>query len=147
MTKQESFVMSASEYKALFGYLVEEAWNKGNLEAADQVFSASFTHPHLASEPVSGPARAKQFIAAYRTAFPDIHIQIEDQIAEQNRLAVRCRMQGTHAGELMGIPPTGKRVDAGVMLFFRFEEGKIAEEWIEFNQLSVLQQIGAIALK
>ena len=139
--------MSASEYKALFGYLVEEAWNKGNLEAADQVFAASFTHPHLASEPFSGPARAKQFIAAYRTAFPDIHIQIEEQIVEEDRLAVRCRMQGTHAGELMGVPPTGKRVTAGVMLFFRFEEGKIVEEWIEFNQLSVLQQIGVIALK
>ena len=139
--------MSASEHKALFRYLVEQAWNKGNLEAADQVFAASFTHPHLASEPAAGPARAKQFIAAYRTAFPDIHIQIEEQIVEEDRLAVRCRMQGTHAGELMGVPPTGKRVTAGVMLFFRFEEGKIVEEWIEFNQLSVLQQIGVIALK
>src|SRR5919202_2529022 len=136
--------MSASEHKALFRYLVEQAWNKGNLEAADQVFAASFTHPHLASEPVSVPGRAKQFIAAYRRAFPDIHIQIEDQIAEEDRLAVRCRMQGTHAGELMGIPPTGRRVAAGVMLFFRFEAGKIVEEWIEFNQLSVLQQIGAL---
>ena len=78
-------------------------------------------------------------------AFPDLHITVEDQIAEGDEVALRYRGEGTHRGEWRGIAPTGKRIRYTDILIQRFEGDKIAEFWAQPDLLGLLQQLGAIA--
>ena len=80
----------------------------------------------------------------YRSAFPDVHMQIEDQIAEGDRVATRWVASGTHEGDLMGINPTGNRVTVAGMTIDRIADGQIAETWDNYDALGMMQQVGAI---
>ena len=80
----------------------------------------------------------------YRGAFPDAQIIIEDQLAEGDMVATRWTARGTHQGELLGVPPSGNRVEVAGMTISRAEGGKIAEEWNNYDALGLMQQIGAI---
>jgi len=93
---------------------------------------------------VHSPEGLKQLITAYRTGFPDLHVLIEDMVAEEDKVASRFIVRGTHKGELMGIPPTGKQVTVSSILISRFADGKWAEDWANYDALGMMQQIGAI---
>lgn len=80
-------------------------------------------------------------------AFPDFQIETQDMFATDNKVAVRFRMTGTHAGEFLGNQPTGKRVDYQSYELYRIADGKIAEEWICSDMLTILTQIGAFPAK
>ncbi len=80
----------------------------------------------------------------YRTAFPDIHFTVEDQIAEGDKLVTRFTITGTHKGELMGIPPTGVHITMTGMIFDLNVGGKILEGWANTDALGMLQQLGVI---
>ena len=84
---------------------------------------------------------AAKHAADYRQAFPDLHVTVEDLIAEGDRVAARLRFRGTHLGELDGIAPTGRRVDCTGIVISRIEEGKIAEDWANFDDLGMMQQL------
>ncbi len=86
----------------------------------------------------------KQHIQMFETAFPGYQLSEEDMIAEGDRVAVRSIMTGTHQGELMGIPPTGKNVTVPLMIMYRISEEKIVEFWINADTLGLLQQLGAV---
>lgn len=86
----------------------------------------------------------KQFVLMYRSAFPDMHITIEDQIAEGDKVVSRWTARGTHQGELMGIPPTGKQATVTGINIERFANGKFVEEWSNFDALGLLQQLGVV---
>jgi predicted ester cyclase len=76
---------------------------------------------------------------------PDLHCPMEEVVAEGALVAGRFSLRGTHRGSLLGIPPTGKPVVAGVMVIARFDErGKWVEDWASWDQLGMLQQLGAI---
>ena len=79
-----------------------------------------------------------------RGAFPDYRFDVEDVIAEGDRVAARVRVSGTHRGEMMGLPPTGKRAATSGVEVFRFEEGKMAEHWAAFDVLGMMRQIGMV---
>src|SRR5439155_22952243 len=87
-------------------------------------------------------AGAKQVFSFYRAAFPDLQVNAEDLIAEGDRVVARWSSSGTHKGDFMGIPPTGKQVQITGIDLFRFSGGKIAEHWGVFDQLWMLQQLG-----
>ncbi len=87
----------------------------------------------------------KHHIALFEEAFPGYELEFNDMVAEGDKVAVNATMRGTHKGELMGIPATGKSVSISLMLFYRLENGKIAQHWMVADQLSLLQQIGALA--
>jgi predicted ester cyclase len=80
----------------------------------------------------------------YRTAFPNIHVTIEDQIAEGDKVVTRWTGHGTHQGELMGIPPTNKAVTVTGIAIDRIVAGKIVEHWENFDQLGMLVQLGVV---
>ena len=80
----------------------------------------------------------------YRSAFPDVHMEIEDQIAEGDRVATRWVASGTHEGDLMGISPTGNRVTVAGTTIDRIADGQIAETWDNYDALGMMQQVGAI---
>ena len=77
-------------------------------------------------------------------AFPDLHVSVEDVIAEGDRIAARNSVTGTHQGEYMGIPPTGRRVTYNEMFIVRFVDGRIAETWGVVDVFSQMKQLGAI---
>ena len=84
----------------------------------------------------------KQHIAAFEAAFPGYGMIVEDMIAEGDKVVVRGAMHGTHKGDLMGIPPTGKQVTMPVIIIYRIADGKIVEHWMIADQLGLMQQLG-----
>jgi steroid delta-isomerase-like uncharacterized protein len=86
----------------------------------------------------------KDFMSALLGAFPDSRFLVDDVIAEDNKVAVRHRLQGTHQAEFQGIPATGKQVEVGGIVIFRIENGVIVEAWLNADLMGMLQQLGAI---
>lgn len=135
----------SAENKAVMRRIYEEFWNEGNFDALDEIVSADYVL-HVPTPPgaPSGRAGLQWVIQMYRAAFPDIHVQIEDQIAESDKVLTRITIRGTHQGELMGIAPTNREVTFGAMVVTRFKNGKNTEGWGELDRLGLMQQIGAI---
>jgi steroid delta-isomerase-like uncharacterized protein len=100
---------------------------------------------HEPDEDVRGIEGLKQYVSMIRSALPDLHLTLEDDIAEGNKVVSRWRAQGTHQGELMGIAPTGNQVAITGITIHRIEDGKIVEEWENWDALGLMQQIGAVA--
>ena len=135
----------SEENKALVRREEEELFSGGNLDAADEIYAADYVgHDPSNPEDVRGLQAAKQAAAEYRQAFPDLRVTVEDLIAEGDRVAARLRVRGTHLGELNGIAPTGRRVDCSGIVISRIEEGKIAEDWANFDDLGMMRQLGVI---
>ena len=137
--------MSTEQQKAVFRDATEEVWNKGNLAAVEVFFAPEFVNHN----PFGGtsPDRAGMQEAArlLHAALPDFHSTIHDMVAEGDMVVVRMTLQGTHLGELMGIPPTGKRISMMTISIVRIANGQIAERWNISDTLGLLRQIGAIA--
>jgi steroid delta-isomerase-like uncharacterized protein len=137
--------MSAQENKALARRWVEGLFNEGNLAVADEILSPDFVlHAPFEPRELRGREAVKQFISAYRQAFPDGHTTIEEQIAEGDKAVNRWRVRATHQGEFQGIAASGKRVEVTGIDIVRVAEGKLAEGWVELDGLGWLQQMGAI---
>jgi steroid delta-isomerase-like uncharacterized protein len=132
----------SEESKALVGRFVEEAFNRGNLGVADEVYASGFVSHEPAGRVERTPEYVKGFVRAYRDAFPDGRTTVEAVISESDRVAYRWSFRGTHEGELMGIPPTGERVTITGITVDRLSGGKIEEEWNIFDQLGLLRQLG-----
>jgi steroid delta-isomerase-like uncharacterized protein len=84
----------------------------------------------------------KQFGGVFRTAFPDGKLTIEDLIVQGEKVVSRVSYRGTHTGDMLGIPPTGKAVTVSAMIIDQFADGKIVESWRLFDQMSMMQQLG-----
>lgn len=121
----------------------EECFNKGNLNVVDQLVAPSYVW-HGPGMEVHGREGVKQVINTYRTAFPDIRMTYQDQIAEGDKVASRWTVHGTHRGDLMGTPPTNKPMTLSGMVLSRLVKGQIVEEWEVFDQLGMMQQLGLI---
>ena len=132
--------MSVEENKANVRRLNDEVFNKGNLALVDELMAPNYVF-HITPE-VKGPEGVKQYIATFRTAFPDLHITIEDMVAEGDMMAIRYTMRGTFKGEYMGIAPTGKQMTLPNAGFARFEGGKQVEVWPYLDSLTFYQQLG-----
>ena len=135
--------MSEEQNKAVVRRLLDEVFNQGNLEAADELISAdSVAHVPGGAGPQPELEVTKAGAATFRAAFPDLHITVEDMIAEGDKVAARVTLRGTHKGELKGIPPSGTLVTVTGMRIMRFSRGKIQETWINRDHLGMLQQLG-----
>jgi steroid delta-isomerase-like uncharacterized protein len=134
----------SEENKATFRRYVEEVGNQGNLDLADEIFDRYRAHQPDGSVLERGPEDVKRFMGEFRNAFPDFHITIEDQISEGDKVVTRWTMRGTHEGEFRGIAPTGKQITVTGIGIFRFSDGKVVESWDNFDQLGMMQQLGAI---
>ncbi len=133
--------MSTEENKAIVRRVIDEMVNKGNLEVADEVLASDYIY-HFPTHEINGPEGLKEFISSMRTAFPDLHVTIEDLLAEGDTVAARFIMRGTFKGELMGIAPTGKQLTFPEAVFIRFEGGKEVEATAYGNMLSFNEQLG-----
>jgi len=135
--------MSVEENKALSSRFAE-AWDKKDMAVMDELLATNFVH--RPGPPGAAPDREgfKQFTSMLYTAFPDIRFTVEDVVAEGDKVATRATCRGTHKGEYMGIPPTGKQVTWTMIFIRRFEGGKIAEQWTEADMLGLMQQMGVV---
>jgi steroid delta-isomerase-like uncharacterized protein len=124
--------------------LFEEIWNSGDLAVANEIVDTNMVdHVTRPGNPI-GSEGFKQSVNMFRSAFPDLEITNDDQIAAGDKVAVLWTARGTHLGELMGIAPTGKRIEVRGMYMYRLAGGKLVERAGARDMLGLLQQIGAI---
>lgn len=135
--------MSAEEYKAIVKR-AEELWNTGNLAIADEICATDFVNHDPGAPDVRDLETYKGFIATTRTGIPDFTVTLEDMVAEGDKVAGQWTAQGTHQGELFGIPPTGRQATWTGMTFYRFAGGKIVEAWWSKDMLGLLIQLGVV---
>jgi steroid delta-isomerase-like uncharacterized protein len=129
------------ENKAIFRRYIEEVWNQSNLEVVDEIFDRYVSHQPDGSTLERGPEDVKRFVGEFRVAFPDLHLSIEEQIAEGDKVVIRATFRGTHQREFRGMAPAGKEIEVKGVTVFRFsEEGKVVESWDSYDQLSLMRQ-------
>ena len=137
--------MSTEQNKAIVRRFLQEGINKGNVGIADELCSPDFVS-HFSGVP--GPLRGieawKQLASGYFTAFPDLHVTPEDYVADGDKVVARWSWRGTQSGAMMGIPPTGKQVHVTGMGIYRIDGNKIAEQWVQEDMLTLMQQIGVV---
>lgn len=122
--------MSIEENKAVVRRYIEEVLNRGHVEVVDELFV-----PEMHEQ-------VKEIAAIFHTGFPDMRETIEDLIAEGDIVAARWTFQGTHLGEFDDLPATGKSVTMTGMSFYRIGDGKILDDWAEWDELGLLEQLG-----
>lgn len=139
--------MSTEQNKALSRRSYEDIFSKGNTALIDQMYDDNYMN-HDASGPPGGWPRGPQgfhgVVATYRGAFPNLQFTVEELVAEGDKVVTRWTARGTNTGSLMGMPPTGKAVVISGISIERITNGKIAESWVNFDQLGMLQQLGVI---
>jgi steroid delta-isomerase-like uncharacterized protein len=134
----------AADNKAAQRRFVEEVQNQGDIEAIDRFLAADVVN-HTAPPGLSGDREgAKQIIGAIRAGFPDHDAVVEHMIAEDDLVATYKTFTGTHSGEFLGIPPTGRRATIRVMDFVRFRDGVIAEHWNIVDVAGLMAQLGVM---
>ena len=124
--------------------IYDEVLNSGNFDVADELIAADAISHEVPREYPSGLEGWKGYFADFRTAFPDLHFTIEETIDDGDKVVCRCTMQGTHQGEFMGIPATGKKVSISGMDIAHFAGGKAVEHWANYDELGMMQQLGVI---
>jgi predicted ester cyclase len=128
----------------------EEVWNNRNADAIDEMFAIDGIAHGLKDpqgNPIIGPSGYKPFHAAFLNAFPDLKVTIEDTVTEGDKIAVRCRVNGTHCGEGIGITPCSTPVEFTLMTIVRVTDGRIAEAWNNVDFMEMYQQLGALKLE
>jgi steroid delta-isomerase-like uncharacterized protein len=139
--------MSIEQNKELVRQMVEQVFNRGNLSLADEFMAPDFVErEELPPGIPSDREGVTQLAAMLRGAFPDFEATIDDIIAEGDKVVIRQTWRGTHKGEFMGVPPTGKRVRFGVIDIIRVDGGKFVEHWGQMDTMGLMQQLGAIPM-
>lgn len=136
--------MSTEENKAILRRFFEEVGYKGNIAAADELFAADVVDHTAPPGQAAGLEGVKHNLSMFRTAFPDVHLAIEDMIAEGDRVVARYTARATQIGEFFGIPATGKQVNVTGISISRIAGGKIVEQWGNQDDLGMMQQLGVV---
>lgn len=131
-----------TDLKALSRRFYDEVVNAHNLDAIEGLITADFVE-HEGFPGMSPDASAvRGFFGMMFEAFPDLHIEPIDLIAEGDKVVTRCTISGTHKGTFMGIPATGKRFEIAAIDIVRFDGDKAAEHWGVTDQMAMMQQLG-----
>ena len=140
--------MSLGESEAIARRYYAEAHNTRDLDVVEDLVEELLAPDFVHHDPFPGmsPDRegTKQSFALFRTAFPDAEFKIEEVVAGEDKAAVRWTLRGTHEGEWLGIPATGRRFGIPGMHMIRMRGGKIVEEWRSADRLGMLTQLGVI---
>jgi steroid delta-isomerase-like uncharacterized protein len=137
----------SEENKAIVRRWFEEVWNKGRSDAIDEMFAADGIAHGLSDDPetpMEGPVGFKPFHAAFRGAFPNVEVVVEDLIAEGDKVVARCSVRGKHTGDHLGVAASNVPVEITGIAIVRIKEGKIVEAWNNFDFLKMNKQIGVI---
>ena len=141
--------MSIEDNKAIIRMLCDQVWNNGKVAVVDEYFAQDVVDHDTVTLPGesthdAGREGMKNSAQAYRTAFPDLHFTVEDQIGEADCVVTHWTARGTLSGPLGRFPATGKRAVIKGVFIDRLAGGRIVEEWSYFDMLSLLGQVGLI---
>jgi predicted ester cyclase len=125
--------------------IFDQVINEGNLDAADELFTEDFVD-HGPMGDSHGIEAFKQMVAAWRTAVPDVHCEVTDVFSDGDKVAWLVRTTGTHTGEMMGMPPSGRSIDLVSPNIGYIRDGRAAEHWADQSMFQFMVQIGAIPL-
>jgi len=136
--------MSVERNESLVKRFYGEVWNRGNVGVTSEVFAEDYVRHDLrptTAEP--GPAGQARIATDFRTAFPDLRMELDLILGEGDLVAARWTAEGTNTGSWGGRLPTGRRARFSGVNIFRFEDGKVAELWNHRDDLGLMQQLGA----
>ncbi len=138
--------MSAiADNKQLGRSFFEEMLSKGNFALAEKILSDDIVMHHPASkDPIRGREAVAGMLAGFRAGFSDLHLTVDQVVAEDDKVALRWRARGTHDGNLFGIPASGNKMDVFGISIVKIAGGKIVEDWVSEDSLGVFTQIGVI---
>lgn len=140
-------INQSGQNKAVVQRFYEELWNRRNVDVADEIFASNcVTHQLHSGDEVSvaprNPDSVKHHVADWLAGFPDLRFTVEQMIAEDHLVVSQSVMHGTHTGNWMGIPATGKAVSIRMMVIHRIADRKIVEDWVLVEALGFFQQLG-----
>jgi steroid delta-isomerase-like uncharacterized protein len=139
----------SNQNKALVRRAIEEVWDQGQFDVIEELYASAFVG-HQAGADIAGQqwdiaagahAYIRQYFSLLHEAFPDIHFDIEDQIAEGDRVVTRWTARATHLGPYQGMPATGKAGVVTGVTIYRVADSKIVEGWTNLDELGMLQQL------
>jgi predicted ester cyclase len=137
--------MSVEENKVIVRRFYEEVMNNGDVELLNELMDAEFDdHGEALFGSPHGREVIKQGIIATRSILPDLHVSIEEMIAEDDMVAVRGIMRCTHQGEWLGVTPTGNELTWKGIAMFRLANGRLMQRWFNSDGLSIVQQLGLV---
>jgi len=140
--------MSIADNKAIFHRVIDELWNEQRLDVADELFTANHESPSAPGLP-PGPEGVKAIAGMFLTAFPDLTVEIQMEVAEGELVGGRLRQRGTHTGPLASpqgtIEASGKKVDFTEMALLEVTDGKVSRSWYWTDMIALLTQVGAIS--
>ena len=137
--------MSIEQNKVIMQRMIEEVWNQGNMETADELFAPEHTSPSAPDLP-PGPESVKMLARMFREAMPDYHMDIDMLLSDEEKVVGRFTQSGTHSGApLMGMQPSGRKATWTEIGVLRIQNGKIVESWYEVDMLSMINQLNGNA--
>lgn len=136
--------MAEQENKAVVEGMIEELFNKKNVDSLGDFSAEGVVERNPPPTTKPGLEGMKEMFHMFLNAFPDIHIEVEDLIAEGDAVVMRATTTGTHQGDFMGIPATGKKVSYGEIHIVKIAGGKFVEHWGVEDQMGLMQQLGVI---
>jgi steroid delta-isomerase-like uncharacterized protein len=134
----------SEENKAIARRYLEEAFNNRNLDVIDEIVSDDYIDHHIRFELPRGPEGVKLFFNYLFSAFPDCRFIAKDVISEGDKVVTRFEFTGTHQGEFVGIPGTGKQFSITGIDIVRITDGKLMERWENADGLGWMRQLGVI---
>lgn len=125
----------------------EEVWNQGDLDVLDEIIAPDYiNHSPGAPNPLPGPNGLKPIVESIRKAFSDLKYVIENMVISDDQVAVHTTMYGTHTGDFFGLAPTNKKINVHQMQIERISNNQIIEHWRVTDDLTMLRQLGQIAV-
>jgi steroid delta-isomerase-like uncharacterized protein len=121
---------------------MEEVWNKGRVDAIDEMLAGDAIVHGLGPEVLRGPEGYRPFYESMHNTFSQIEVVVEDAVEQGDTIAARCTVRGTHTGDGLGVAPTGRRVEYSGMTMVKVKDGKMVAGWNNFDVAGMMQQIG-----
>jgi steroid delta-isomerase-like uncharacterized protein len=135
--------MAIEENKVVVRRFIDELFVRGNVDAVDRLVTPDFT-PHSWGKMPPGIEPFKQAIRRVHAGLSEVTMRIDDVVAEGDKVAVRLTAHGTHCGEFMGLPASGKSYTISETHIFHLRDRKVAEHWRDADMLGLMQQLGAL---
>jgi steroid delta-isomerase-like uncharacterized protein len=133
--------MMSEENKAIYLRILKDFFEGGDAAVIDELYDDKHVNHFMG---INGAEAWKQFMVPWRTAYPDVHFELHFQMADGDKVLNSWTAHGTHTGELMGIPATGKKTSFSGISIARIKDGKVIEEWSVMDMFSLMQQLGVI---
>ena len=135
----------SEQNKALVRRFFDQVYNNARPEVIDELLAADYVDHSAPPGQAAGAAGTRQVCDMYRTAFPDLRVELHDLVAENDLVVVRATFAGTSRGPLMGAPPTGKPVQIASMVIVRLRDGRFVERWEQMDLLGLMLQLGVVS--